>query len=314
MATTHIFSLILVFCAVAGASVAAVGWFMPRPIQTRLKQAVGEAPAEQENSQSAWREKIVSALSPAGKLTVPKEGWENSLLRQRFMQAGIRKDQAVLFFFAAKTLLTFALPIVFMLAAGLGSVSVSLNGAMVAILGLAAVGYYAPNIWLGRRIAFRQREMFEALPDAIDLMTVMVEAGLGLDAAIVRVGQELGPRSPILEEELRLVGLELRAGASREQALTNLARRSGVEELDLLVAVLVQTDRFGTSMAESLRVHSDTLRTKRRLRAEEAAAKIALKLLFPLIFCIFPSVMIVLMGPAVISIYRVFIPIVGGMS
>jgi len=307
MATTQIFSLILVFCAVAGASVAVVGWITPRPIQTRLKQAVGEAPAQQEISQSVWREKIVSALSPAGKLTLPKEGWENSVLRKQFMQAGIRKEQVVLFFFAAKSLLTFVLPIAFMLYAGLGRIPMSLNGAMVTIVGLAAVGYYAPNMWLRRRVAARQREMFEALPDAIDLMTVMVEAGLGLDAAIVRVGQELGPRSPVLEEELRLVGLELRAGASREQALSNLARRSGVEELDLLVAVLVQTDRFGTSMAESLRVHSDTLRTKRRLRAEEAAAKIALKLLFPLIFCIFPSVMIVLMGPAVISIYRVFV-------
>ncbi len=307
MASTQILSLILVFGAVAGASFAAVAWIMPRPIQSRLRQVVGEPSIEGEAASSVWRAKIVSALSPAGKLSLPKEGWENSPLRKRFMQAGIRKEQAVLFFFAVKSVLTFVLPIVFMAYAGLGRIPVSLNGAMAAIVLLAGLGYYAPNAWLSRRVATRQREMFEALPDAIDLMTVMVEAGLGLDAAIVRVAQELGPRSPVLEEELRLVGLELRAGASREQALTNLARRSGVEELDLFVAVLVQTDRFGTSMAESLRVHSDTLRTKRRLRAEEEAAKISLKLLFPLIFCIFPSVMIVLMGPAVISIYRVFI-------
>ncbi len=183
MATTQIFSLILVFGAVAGASVAVVGWMMPRPIQTRLKQAAGEAAAEVQSAPSVWQEKIVSALSPAGKLTVPKEGWENSALRKQFMQAGIRKEQAVLIFFAVKTFLTFVLPIAFMLYAGMGRIPVSLNAAMMAIVGLAAVGYYAPNMWLRRRVANRQREMFEALPDAIDLMTVMVEAGLGLDAA-----------------------------------------------------------------------------------------------------------------------------------
>ncbi len=314
MAATHVLTLLLIFCAATGASLALIGWLTPHPTQARLKQAVGESAADELDAGALWREKIVSALSPAGKLTLPKEGWEGSELRRRFILAGIRNEQAVLLFFAAKTLLTFALPLAFMLTTGVARVGFSLNGAMVSIVGLAALGYYAPNYYLRRRIASRQREMFEALPDAIDLMTVMVEAGLGLDGAIVRVGLELGARSRVLEEEFRLVALELRAGASREQALRNLALRSGVEELNLLVAVLVQSDRFGTSMAESLRVHSETLRTKRRLQAEEAAAKIGLKLLFPLIFCIFPAIMIVLIGPAAISIYRVFFPMVAGMS
>jgi tight adherence protein C len=122
----------------------------------------------------------------------------------------------------------------------------------------------------------------------------------------------MGVKSRALEEEIHLVGLELRAGAARDQALRNLALRTGVEEVELFVAMLVKTDRFGTSMADSLRVHSDALRTKRRLRAEEAAAKIPLKLLFPLVFCIFPSMMLVLVGPAAISIYRVFFPIASG--
>jgi tight adherence protein C len=147
--------------------------------------------------------------------------------------------------------------------------------------------------------------VFENLPDAIDLMMVCIEAGLGLDAAIARVAQEMRLKSDLLADELHLVGLELRAGSTRERALRNLALRTGVEEVDGLVTMLVQADRFGTSIADSLRVHADMLRTRRRQRAEEAAAKIAVKLLFPLIFCIFPSLMLVLLGPAFIAIYRI---------
>src|SRR5690606_24217706 len=165
---------------------------------------------------------------------------------------------------------------------------------------------------LNRIVAVRQRELFENFPDAIDLMTVCVEAGLGLDAALAKVGEEMQISSKVLSEEIYLVGLELRAGASREKALRNLALRTGVEEVEALVAMLVQADRFGTSTAASLRVYSDTLRTKRRLRAEETAAKIALKLLFPLIFFIFPSLMVVVLGPALISMYRSLLPALAG--
>lgn len=173
---------------------------------------------------------------------------------------------------------------------------------------MAALGYFLPNIVLERQITYRKREVFENFPDAIDLMTVCVEAGLGLDAAISRVGEEMRLKSLILAGELHLVNLELRAGGARERALRNLALRTGVEEVDALAAMLVQADRFGTSVADSLRVHSDSLRTKRRLRAEETAATIPTKLLFPLIFCIFPSMLLVLLGPAFISIYRALLP------
>jgi tight adherence protein C len=145
----------------------------------------------------------------------------------------------------------------------------------------------------------------------MDLIIVCIEAGLGLDAAIARTGQEMRLRSPALAGELHLVTLELRVGVSREQALQNLALRTGLDEVASLVTMLRQADRFGTSIAESLRVHADSLRTRRRQRAEEAAAKIPLKLLFPLIFCIFPSLMLVLLGPAVISIYRIFLKNLG---
>ena len=153
---------------------------------------------------------------------------------------------------------------------------------------------------------------FVGKQDLIDLMTVCVEAGLGVEAALVRVADEMQHKSEALAEELHLVTLELRAGLERARALRNLAARTGVEEVEGFVAMIIQAERFGTSIAASLRVHSDMLRTRRRQRAEEAAAKIALKLLFPLIFFIFPSLMLVLMGPAMISIYRVLLPTMGG--
>jgi tight adherence protein C len=176
----------------------------------------------------------------------------------------------------------------------------------------ASFGYYLPNILLAKRIQHRQRDIFESFPDALDLMTVCVEAGLAMDAALLRVADEIGLKSPVLSDELHLVTLELRAGLPKERALRNLALRTGVEDVDALVAMLIQAERFGTSIADSLRVQSDQLRTRRRQRAEEAAAKIALKLLFPLIFFIFPSLLVVLMGPAFIQIYRVLLPNMGG--
>jgi tight adherence protein C len=312
MSLAQIAILGLVFLAVAVASAALAGLAAGNPLRARLKQATaGDAPAE-EGGESAWQKKVVEALTPAGRLSLPEEGWQNSPLRQRFLQAGLRSDKAPLVFFGLKTLLTFALPAIFMSGSALVGSSLSFNATLASIVGLAALGYYAPNFYLRRRIDARQLEMFESLPDAIDLMTVMVEAGLGLDAAVARVADEMGSRSRVVGDEFRLVGLELRAGASRNQALKNLALRSGVDEVEFFVAMLVQADRFGTSMAESLRVHSESLRTKRQLKAEEAAAKIALKLLFPLVFCIFPSIMVVLIGPAAIAIYRNFFPIAAG--
>lgn len=302
--------LAAIFLSVAGLSAATVGWLMPHPGRARLnRQLQSGIPALAGAKEDGWKASVIAALRPAGKLSLPDEGWENSALRKQFMHAGIRSEKIVMLFFGVKTLLTIGLPAIFIAVSGLGSVPLTFKAGLGYVVFLAALGYYLPNVYLRHRVAVRQREIFEKLPDVIDLMTVMVEAGLGLDAALARAGGEIGSQSLVLAEELHLTGLEMRAGAQRAQALRNLALRNGVDELDLLVAMLVQADRFGTSMAESLRVHSEALRTKRRLRAEEAAAKISLKLIFPLVFCIFPSIMIVLMGPAVISIYRVFFPI-----
>ncbi len=314
----QIFFLVVVFVAVVLATLGVTALFSARPVRDRLMRLSGQgkelaiegAPGRIEMPH--WQQKVVDILGPAGRLSLPSEGWETSPQRQRFIHAGFRGDNAPQVFYGVKTLLTFLLPVLFMLYSGVRSVPLENQTMMLWIFALAGAGYYLPNAYLARRIFVRKREVFENLPDAIDLMMICVEAGLGMDAAIARVAQEIRLKSEILADEMHLVGLELRAGATRERALRNLALRTGVEEVDLLVTMLVQADRFGTSIADSLRVHADSLRTKRRQRAEEAAAKIPVKLLFPLIFCIFPSMLLVLLGPAFISIYRVLLPTMGG--
>jgi len=157
-------------------------------------------------------------------------------------------------------------------------------------------------------ISRRQRELQEALPDAIDLITVCVEAGLGLDAAMNRAGEELGLRSQVLADELKLVAIERRVGSTRASALNSFALRTGVDDIATFVTLLIQTEHLGTNVADSLRILSDTMRVRRTIRTEEAAAKIPLKLLFPLIFFMFPSLFLVLLGPVVINISRTMLP------
>jgi tight adherence protein C len=175
-------------------------------------------------------------------------------------------------------------------------------------IGVAAVGYLLPSMALGRIAKKRQHRIRLSLADVLDLLVVSVEAGLGLDQALQRVGEELSSTHKDLSEELRLVNLEMRAGKARSEALRNLADRTGVDDLTSLAAMLIQTDKFGTSVAQSLRVHSDTLRTKRRQRAEEAAAKTGVKMVFPLVFCIFPAIWVVTIGPAAIRFVQVLFP------
>lgn len=260
-----------------------------------------------------WLERFAKASAPLARLSLPEAGWENSGIRTRFMHAGMRNPSAPLLFFGAKTFFALAFPLLgFLVMESAGRV-VRMEGLpLLALLLAAAIGYYLPNGVLARLVFVRQREIFESFPDALDLMTVCVEAGLGVEAALNRVAEDIEHKSAVLSEELRLVGLELRAGSDRQRALRNLAARTGVVEIESWAAMLIQADRFGTSIAASLRVHSDMLRTRRRQRAEEAAAKIGLKLLFPLIFCIFPSLLLVLLGPAFIQIYRVLLPTMSG--
>lgn len=234
-------------------------------------------------------------------------------LRRRLAHAGIRHRQAPAALFGLKAGLALALPLAGFVMLASGGVPSRGLWWPATLLGLAAAGYWAPTVWLALRVRRRQRAVIEAFPDALDLMTVCVEAGLGTEAALVRVARDLELTSPALAEELQLVNLELRAGASRDRALRALAVRTGVEEVEGFVTMVLQAERFGTALAQSLRVHAQALRTARRQRAEEAAAKIALKLLFPLIFCIFPALLVVLLGPAMIQIHRVLLPTMGGV-
>ncbi len=233
-------------------------------------------------------------------------------LQRRLAHAGIRHRQAPAAFFGVKAALALAMPLAGFVALATGGVPARGPWGPAALLALTALGYWTPTVWLGWRARRRQRAIVEAFPDALDLMTVCVEAGLGTEAALLRVARDLTLTSPALAEELQLVNLELRAGATRDRALRALAARTGVGEVEGFVTMVLQAERFGTALAQSLRVHAQTLRTERRQRAEEAAAKIALKLLFPLIFCIFPALLVVLLGPAMIQIHRVLLPTMGG--
>lgn len=262
---------------------------------------------------TGWSQSVVRAVvDPVSRLATPDKDEEISRFRERFVRAGIRDPNAPLWFFGAKAAFALVFPLVILLLFQIFFPKITgLNSLMLAFLA-AAIGYYAPNYALEILVQRRKQEIIDTFPDALDLMVVCVEAGLALDLAINRVAEEMRIRSRVLSDELRLVGLDLRVGSSRERALTNFATRTDLEEVHTFVTMLLQAERFGTSLGESLRVHADTLRTKRRLRAEEAAAKIALKMLFPLIFFIFPTLMLVLMGPAAIKVYRIMLPTMSG--
>jgi tight adherence protein C len=233
----------------------------------------------------------------------PRSAKELGALRLRLIQAGYRREEAVTIFFGIRV--ACALGFFALLASGL-----ILKANIVMALGGAGIGYVVPGFLLARLAKRRSHRIRLSLADALDLMVVSVEAGLGLDQALQRVGQELAFAYPDLSDELRLVNLELRAGKARSEALRNLADRSGVDDLSALVTMLIQTDKFGTSVAQSLRVYSETLRTKRRQRAEEAAAKVGVKMVFPLVFCIFPAIWVVTIGPAAIKFVKVLVPMV----
>ncbi len=301
--------LFVVFVAVSAVSGLAVWLLMPNRVQQRV--AGTRAGEGVHGSVSRWRERLASAVRPLAKLSLPTEGWEGSAMRIRFINAGWRQPSAPTIFFGIKSLLAFALPLLVLVLGGEPLLASGSNRILLALIAAAAIGYYLPNLLLSHVIEVRKREIFESFPDALDLLIICVEAGLSLDQALAKVAAEIDIKSKVLAQELQLVLVELRSGFSKEAALRHLALRTGVEEIDLLVAMMIQADRFGTSMGDSLRVHAENLRTKRRQRAEEAAAKIAVKLLLPLIFMIFPTLMLVLVGPAMIQIYRVLLPTLG---
>ena len=271
-------------------------------IDQRLREVTGAPePADDLRKQA---EQVVSFLSRVGE-KAPRSVNELGKLRLRLVQAGYRRADALAIFLGIRVACAAALFVLF------GTPIVMRPDVFLAMVA-AALGYTVPGMALARIAGRRQHRIQLSLADALDLLVVSVEAGLGLDQAMSRVGQELAFAYPDLSAELRLVNLELLAGTSRPDALRNLADRTGVDDLRSLCAMLVQTDKFGTSVANSLRVYSETLRTKRRQRAEEAAAKTGVKMVFPLVCCIFPAIWIVTIGPAAIKFIRVLGPMNAG--
>ena len=296
----------LIFFAVTFGLIGLYMWLAPTKTAQRLQAMAG--PGEK----SQWTETLVKITGPFARLSTPTGDWDQSPLRVKFFNAGIRNEDASLIYFGAKTLL----PLVFAaLAFGAFRTLEESNLTLLFYVMLSAMlGCYLPNIFLHFKIKSRQREIFENFPDAADLMLVCVEAGLGLDAGLTKVAEEIQIKSIALAEELHLTNLEMRAGGTREKSLQNLALRTGVEEISTFAVMLMQADKFGTSIGESLRVFSDDLRHKRQVRAEELAAKVPTKMLFPLVVCIFPSIIMVIMGPAAIQIIRTILPMLGAQG
>jgi tight adherence protein C len=314
MGAAQLLFLLLVFAIVGGLAWLAMMLFAPEALRERLRRFMGKSdPTKLEAG--GWAERVAKLAQPLTRLSVPEEGWEKSSLRTRFMNAGWRNPVAPTLYFASKTALALIGPAIVAVAVAASSVALQGSQFLLLLLLAATFGYYLPNVVLGRTAGRRRREIFETIPDALDLLTVCVEAGLSLERALVKVAGEIHIKSVTLAQELQLVLMEMRAGFTKEKALRNFALRTGVEDVDTLVAMLIQSERFGTSVGDSLRVYSENLRAKRRVLAEECAAKIGLKLLFPLIFCIFPTLLMVLLGPAAIQISRTLGPaLTGGAS
>jgi tight adherence protein C len=231
---------------------------------------------------------------------LPKSQADISVLRQRLVRAGYRSDSAVTLFRGAKVVIPLVLCV---LAFTTGAGNYSPFFVYLVALGL---GFLLPDFWLGNRIAARQARIRRGLPDVLDLLVICIEAGLSLDQAVSRTAEELSLAQPAVCDELSIVVLEQRAGAPRADAWKHFAERTNVDSVRNLVAVLVQSEKFGTSIAKTLRVHSDTLRTQRRQKVEEQAAKTTVKLVFPLVLFIFPSLFLVTLGPAAITVMENF--------
>jgi tight adherence protein C len=277
--------------------------FTPKSmLGARLRALGGQQPRQAENK-PAIRERIEQALDPISK-AIPLSPADVSRTRRWLIQAGFRDAIDVNYYFGARVL-----------SAAIGFLAVALSMGFdnpALLIGVTALGFLLPRFILKRMIRDRQNRIRLGLPDALDLTVICVEAGLALDQALMRVGQDLHHAHPDLSDEFHLVNLEMRAGKPRAEALRNLVDRTGVDDIRSLVGTLIQTDRFGTSVAQALRVHSDSLRTERRQRAEEQAAKTTIKMVPPLVIFVLPSIIFVTIGPAVIELIRQLGPISGG--
>lgn len=267
-----------------------------------FKKSTGETVTEKDSE--PLREKMRKTLIAIGQY-VNKNEEKTTKLKQMLVRAGYRREDSIRIFMGLRLLSTVLFFVFFLLLGLMGDKSMFLITLMAALAGLAANRF--PDVILNARIRKRQASITSSLSDALDLLVISVEAGLGLNAAILRVGNDLNLRCPPLADEFRRVNQDLRTGISREEALRNLAARNNVEDLRILVSALIMADRLGTSIADTLRIQADSLRTRIRQKAEEQAAKAGIKMLLPLILFILPALIIILMGPGLIAVYRTFV-------
>ena len=298
MSPTMILAVVAVFASV-GFIVGATAWFVmsrSAPERRRLEQSrVGPSGLLEKRALTPEESKIVRRLSGL----IPKSPKQMGQLKRRMVRAGYHGTTPLAVFSAARL----ACPLVLGL---LPLLVMPLSSAMLLVAAMAIVGFLLPGFVLERMIAARQKVIRNGLPDALDLLIVCLEAGSSIDQGIAKVADELELAYPALAEELQMIITETRAGKPRLEAFRNFSKRTGVDDVQSLVAMLVQTDRFGTSVSQALRTHAETSRTKRRQRAEERAAKIGVKMVFPLVFLLFPAFFTVTLGPAVIKFIRVF--------
>lgn len=284
-----------------------VYWFFTRPQSAateRLKRmgatSASSAPVSISLTEEHATDKLAEKISTPLNRLVPVSAAEVQKLQKKLMQAGFRSHHAPLLFRAVQLLTMAALPAIVALTCAI--LARPLMSALFWIIASFIAGFFVPRYVLGRMIRSRQQRVRWGLADALDLMVISIEAGLGLNASMLKVSSELKEVHRDISEEFELANLEIRVGRDRDEALRNLAERTGVDDLRSLVAMLIQTDRFGTSIAKAIRVFSDSLRTKRRQRAEQAAQKAAVKLLFPLACFLFPTLFIAILGPALLQL------------
>lgn len=270
------------------------------PLRRRLQIASGQSAAPM-----AWTNNLNKAMEPLAPYVLPQKDWERNRISERLVHAGIRSENALTTFYMLKAILAVGLPIIVILLAPLFP-SITLNQVIFTGLFASFLGIIAPNMVLERMKQRRMKRIRNGFPDALDLLVVCSEAGLGLNAAIERVARELEATHPDLADELGLVNAETRVGVDRLDALRNLAHRTGLEDIRGLVALLTQSLRLGSGVADTLRIYSEEFRDKRMQKAEELAAKIGTKMIFPLVTCLFPGFFAVVIGPAVLKIVAAF--------
>ena len=255
----------------------------------------------------SWiKQYMTKTMSRLGNVMKPKNEGDMSSMQKTLLRGGYRSRNAAIIFFGTKGFFAILLPATFFFIQLFLSRHITPDRLLFSLILFAAIGFYMPNIWLKSHISRRKGKICEGFPDTLDLLVVCVEAGMGLDAAINRVAEEMKMINREICDELQMLNLELRAGKPRLDALRGLAFRTDLEDVKSLVTLLIQADRFGTSVAQALRIHSDCMRTKRFQKAEEKAAQLSVKLLFPLIFFIFPSLFIVILGPVAIQLMKIW--------